>query len=50
MTWRTFLLGLVRTRLINQTTLDVLNDINTNGLSVEDEAIIDSYLDQIKPV
>lgn len=49
MTWRAFLLGLVRTRLINQVTLDVLNDINTNGLSVEDEAIIDGYLDQTMP-
>ena len=49
MTWRAFLLGLVRTRLINAVTVDVLTDIDTNGLSVEDEAIIDAYLDATKP-
>jgi len=50
MTWRAFLLGLVRTRLINAVTVEVLIDIDTNGLSVDDEAIINNYLDQTKPV
>lgn len=50
MTWRAFLLGLVRTRLINAVTVEVLTDIDTNGLSAADEAIIDSYLDVTKPV
>jgi len=49
MTWRAFLLGLVRTRLINTVTLEVLTDIDTNGLSAADDAIIDSYLAQTKP-
>lgn len=49
MTWRAFLLGLVRTRLLNQVTEQVLTDIDTNGLTAADEAIIDAYLDTTKP-
>lgn len=49
MTWLDFLLGLVRTRLINQATEQVLTDIDTNGLTAADEAIIDAYLLTTKP-
>lgn len=49
MTWRAFLLGLVRTRLLNQVTEEVLTDIDTNGLTAADEVIIDAYLDLTKP-
>lgn len=49
MSWRDFLLGLVRTRMINSVTQEVLTDIDTNGLSAADDAIIDAYLAQTKP-
>ena len=49
MTWRAFLLGLIRTQLLNQATEAVLTDIDTNGLTAADEAIIDAYLDTTKP-
>lgn len=49
MSWRDFILGLVRTRIINAVTQDVLTDIDTNGLSAADEAIIDAYLLTTKP-
>ncbi|CBW47040.1 hypothetical protein [Roseovarius Plymouth podovirus 1] len=49
MIWRIFLDGLVRTRLLNQATLRVLLDIQTNNLSAADNAIIDSYLDETMP-
>ncbi|ANJ20700.1 hypothetical protein RDp07_gp40 [Roseobacter phage RD-1410Ws-07] len=49
MTWRDFILGLVRTRIINNVTEAVLTDIDTNGLSAADDAIIDAYLLTTKP-
>ena len=49
MTWLTFILSAVRTRIINTVTLNVLTDIDTNGLSTADDAIIDAYLALTKP-
>lgn len=49
MTWLNFITGLVRTRIMNQVTQDLLTDWDTNGLSAEDITIIDSYLAQTKP-
>lgn len=49
MTWRAFLDGIIRSRVINGSMLRLLTDIDTNGLNAADDAIIDSYLDQTKP-
>lgn len=49
MTWRAFLAGLIRSYMMNSVTQEVLTDIDTNGLSAADEAVIDTYLDQTKP-
>lgn len=49
MSWRDFLQGLIRSYMMNSVTQAVLTDIDTNGLSAADEAIIDSYLDATKP-
>lgn len=49
MTWLQFLVDTIRTYMINTATQDVLTDIQTNGLSAADEAIIDTYLAQTMP-
>ena len=49
MTWLQFLVDAVRSYMINKATQDVLTDIDTNGLSTADEAIIDAYLATTKP-
>lgn len=46
MTWLTAIRNAIRNFIIQRETAGVVQDIVNNGLTVEDEAIIDAYLSQ----
>lgn len=49
MTWRETIRGAIRAHILNSLVGAVVTDIANNGLTVADEAIIDTYLDQTAP-
>lgn len=49
MTWLQAIRAAIRAFIINRETGGVVQDIVNNGLTVEDEAIIDAYLAQTMP-
>lgn len=49
MTWLQAIRAAIRSFIINRETAGVVQDIVNNGLTVDDEAIIDAYLAQTMP-
>lgn len=49
MTWLQAIRAAIRGFIINRETAGVVQDIVNNGLTVDDEAIVDAYLAQTMP-
>lgn len=49
MTWLEAIRAAIRTFIINRETAGVVQDIVSNGLTAQDEAIVDAYLAQMMP-
>ena len=49
MTWRESIAATIRSFILNSIVGSVVSDIDTNGLTTADEAVIDAYLDLTKP-